>query len=147
MGKLEAEHPPGVSDMGIFSLNPFKRDRAVLQLGRNVTPNYSLAHQSTDAFVGGPGKQARNNRPLPAWQAGVKGAGVNPAAAQNPMNRPQTGAQFGANNVMGRAAATAAGIRGGGNRPTAAPTMGMGQVRLFSDGGKVFDRKPNGKRC
>lgn len=120
-------------------------------------------------FGGGrkPGNLGPTGTRVPDWQRGVKGAGVNPAAAQNPMNNPQAQAT-GGRGMFGRVAgvlqqaqqnrAPSAGPSGmlqgiaarraalGGGAPAGAAPQ-AGQVRMYSDGGKVFDRKPNGKRC
>lgn len=73
-------------------------------------------------------------------------------AMQQRQQRPQGGPSGMLQGIAARRAQL------GGGAPAAAPAAapagvmpGGGQVaggvRMYSDGGKVFDRKPNGKRC
>lgn len=142
-----------------------KRDSAVALGGLNP-----IAGGALGGLFGGrsrPGNLGPTGTRVPDWQRGVKGAGVNPAAAQNPMNNPQAAAAqrgglfgrvgqmagqvvqqrnaSGPSGMLQGIAARRAALNGGGG-PAGVPPQ-AGQVRMYSDGGKVFDRKPNGKRC
>ena len=111
-------------------------------------------------FGGGGGPKGRlPPGGIPAWQQGVKGAGVNPAAAQNPMNRAPAQAQGGLGGGRGLGGMVRQAVQNQQQRRTAAPaavappamSLGGGQpgagIRVYSDGGKVYNRKPNGKGC
>jgi len=90
------------------------RAKFAAQFGRQPTGTGAMSQrppQSMFANVAGRIAATRGAQPpagVPAWQAGVPGAGVNPAAAQNPMAK-------------------------------------AGRIPGYADGGKVINRKPNGK--
>jgi len=94
-----------------------------------------------------------NTSNVPAYMRGTKGS-VGP-----PIPKPQgaPGGRGGAFGGMARPMAQAMAQAIQQRRPvapSAAPTAGAAPVagsapgmRIYSDGGKVFDRKPNGKKC
>lgn len=174
--------------MGFDPRRNARRDTAVAIGGINPIAGGALG----GLFGGGgkPGNLGKTGTRVPDWQRGVPGAGVNPAAAQNPMNNPQAqaraqGGRAGmfaglmqqmqqqrqprqGNPMMpadmpqrlaaARAQRAALTQPSGGGQMYAGGTPGFygpggagvapqGRVAGYADGGKVINRKPNGKKC